>query len=225
MDDKVEKRTFKQKLIDIWDDHKWKIIIGGAAFIVILSGIISLINKHDPDLNIMYVGPNLLSPTVEDMINQSIEEEFSSDYNGDGVLTADILALSIASIADNESDPSYVYIAYDTEILTRFNTEIRAGGSFIYIVDPVYYDMLLDLGVLAPLSSILDEVPEYALDDGFGMPFGDIYASNLDGFSKIPDDLIICIRQGPESDDLSWGRSMEQYSYNVDFFKKFVAYD
>ncbi len=220
-----EKYTFKDRMSNIWYYYKWMIIIFGVLIIALIVACVQLFAQRESDVDLMYIGAGVLSVKdcgeLKDFVASNI-----TDVNGDG--TKEIGFLELTAHTDNVStDEGEAVINYDTNnaVLQRFENEVRAGDAVIYLCDDYYYDRLRNIGVLAPLASILTsaEMPERTYDE-YGVYIKDLGLSLAPGFSSLPDTTIVCMRRSPEDDALKYGRTLEQWTANKLLFVKLVTY-
>lgn len=244
------KSEFRLNLEHIWWSHKWLILAVVTVIALIVFSIISTVRKEDPDTNILYVGPLNLSISVQELVQDSLQDMIP-DFNGDGekiVLVNSISAKSRYSdypiledgdyVSDGEiilADPSreveysQILVNADTngETLEQFNLELTIGDSVIYFLEEYYYDKAAEMNILAPLDTVLDEenMPETSRDE-YSVYLKDLDIYSLPGFSHMPGDIIVCIRRFPEnSSELLWGKDRDSYNANVELFNAIFAYN
>lgn len=204
---------------NIWYHYKWLILIVLTLGSLMIIGIVQMIEKGDPDVHILFIGQNYITAEGRKEAEKSLSKVIP-DYNGDGKVSMDLVELTVTTIPGQ----SYDYV-YQQDAMTRFETEIRAGMSTVFIVEESFYDKITKLGLAAPLSVVFGEgkVPENAFDE-FSFRLRDLDIAEEAGFSRFPRESYVCIRHSPENDEINYSRTMEDYEHNLDFFKKAVEY-
>lgn len=204
---------------NVWYHYKWLILIVLVLASVIIVSVTQILQKGDPDIHVLFIGQNYITAEGRNEAEESLNK-VSTDYNGDGKLSMDLVELTVTTIPGQ----SYDYV-YQQDALTRFETEIRAGMSTIFIVEESFYEKIKTAGLAAPLSVVFGEgnVPENSFDE-YSFRLRDLDIAEEAGFSRFPRESYVCIRHSPENDEINYSRTMEDYENNLDFFKKFVTY-
>lgn len=225
--EQTEKMSFSEWVENTWYHHKWMIIFAGMMIIFVIISIGQLISSSSADINILHVGPMYISPEAANRIESTLEG-FSDDYNSDGEFIADILDITVDKFSDGQGGT----VNYDqgNQALQRFQTEIRAGDAVIYALDKYYFDICIKEGLLTPLEDIIDDadMPANTVKDENGVIFG-VYVSDLDAYSlsgieNFPATAILCLRRSPENDQISYGRTVEEWDGNRKTFVNLVKY-
>ncbi|MBR5779448.1 MAG: hypothetical protein IKY21_02345 [Clostridia bacterium] len=222
-----EKLSFSEWLENIWYHSKWMIIFGGMMIIFVVISVIQLVSTSGPDVNILHVGPMYLSSEAIDRIETTLKD-FSDDYNDDGDFSISLLDITVDKLSNGQGGT--VNLDYNNQALQRFQTEIRAGDASIYALDKYYFDICLKEGLLTPLEEIIDDadMPVNNVKDEKGVIYG-VYVSDLDvyslsGIENFPDTAILCLRRSPEKDQISYGRTQEDWEGNRKTFVKLIKY-
>ena len=222
-----ERLSFSEWLENIWYHSKWMIIFGGMMIIFVVISVIQLVSTSGPDVNILHVGPMYLSSEAIDRIETTLKD-FSDDYNDDGDFSISLLDITVDKLSNGQGGT--VNLDYNNQALQRFQTEIRAGDASIYALDKYYFDICLKEGLLTPLEEIIDDadMPANTVKDDNGAIYG-VYVSDLDvyslpGIENIPDTAILCLRRSPESDQLTYGRTQEEWEGNRKTFVNLIKY-
>lgn len=223
--EKYQKRGpgFKGWMEYIGEYYKWPILIVGIIVVGIVISISQMSSTSNPDLSMMYVGPFYMNPAEKDNLGNSIASlsgEVAGDYNQDGHFRFDFLDLTVSHIQDSEG-VEYTYDDQNTTY-TRFQTELRAGDTLLYFLEPYFYRQVLSEGILTPLADLGID-PSLSLD-GYGIPIGNLDCYELPGFSKMPPEAVVCLRRSPENDAISYGRTMEEWGYHRDLFVAMASY-
>ncbi len=225
--EKNEKLTFTEWLENVWYHNKWMIIFAGMMIIFVIISVGQLASGSSPDINILHVGPMYISSEAVDRIELTLEK-LSDDYNGDGDFTVDLLDITVNKLPDGQGGT----VNYDqnNQALQRFQTEIRAGDAVIYALDKEYFDLCLKDNLLTPLEDIIDDadMPANTVKGEDGVIYG-VYISDLDSYSlsgleNIPAGAILCLRRSPENDQITYGRTQEEWEGNRKTFVNIIKY-
>lgn len=218
------KLTPKQWFENIWYHYKWCIIIGGLILVFVVIALVQHLSNKEPDIHIMHIGPMYISPAASEQIEDSLKP-FSKDGNGDGEVNINILDITVDKFKSEGSDVVY-YLDKNSEGYKRFRAEISAGDSIIYFLDEHYFNECVELGILTPFEDIIDDVdmPENVIS-GCGVKISELDAYQLPGFDSIPEGAVLCIRRSPEKDELSYGRTQEEWDNNRKTFVNIIKYN
>lgn len=223
--EKYTKRSpgFKGWMEYIVEYYKWPILFGVVLVSAILFAVSQTASTANPDLSMMYVGPFYMSPQEQDKLGETVallSGEKAGDYNEDGNFRYDFLDLTISHVRDQEGI-EYTYDDQNTAY-TRFQTELRAGDTVLYFLEPYFYRLALSEGILTPLSELgIDPSLSY---DGYGIPIGNLDCYELDGFDEMPAEALVCIRRSPGQDAISYGRTQESWEHHRDLLLAMVGY-
>jgi len=223
--EKYTKRNpgFKGWLEYIVEYYKWPILLGTAVVIGLLVGAVQMSNNANPDLSTMYVGPFYLTPTEQDKLQAEIAAlsgDKAGDYNGDGEFRFDFLDITLTHLTDADG----VQFTMDDQntAYTRFMTELRAGDTLLYFLEPHFYRQALADDILTPLSEL--GIDPSLSRDGYGIAIGDLDAYELNGFRRMPIETVVCLRRSPDKDAVSYGRTIENWNAHRDAFLSIVGY-
>ncbi len=203
--------------------YKWPILIGIVIAIGLTVGAVQMAQTANPDLSTMYVGPFYLTPAEQDKFEQeiaSLSGEKAGDYNGDGEYRFDFLDITIAHLTDADGI-QYTYDDQNTAY-SRFMTELRAGDTLLYFLEPYFYRQALADDLLMPLSELGVDASLSA--DGYGIAIGDLDAYELNGFRRMPIETVVCLRRSPDQDAISYGRTIENWNAHRDAFLSIINY-
>jgi hypothetical protein len=216
-----EKLSFKEWCEHAWYYYKWLIIFGGLVVIFLVSAFIQMLIKPEPDVHILYTGKATASVKGVSELTKTVEN-LIEDYNNDGKKKCDYI--DITALSEEESG-----VVFNADInaaaIKRFETEIRAGDSIIFLLNEYYFKEALDLGVLAKLSDVLDStaMPQTTYNE-YGVYLKDLDLYKAPGFNQLPGNTVVCIRRSPENDELKYQRTIEAYTANKLCFQKLITY-
>ena len=208
------------RLANFWLYNKTKILIGGAFAVILIVALVQLLNKQNPDVSILYAGPDYITPNDSRALC-SVIENMTGDMNGDGrsyVLLEDIVFMSDGQIeeyieaakADNED--AAVDTLKNAEIADRFVYEVFAGDAMLCFLAEDQYETVRDGGGFERLDGIFGEIPNGAIDE-YGVrlcdtDFAKFYSSvTTDVFPK---DTVIALRTIPTASALTGKKRYEK---------------
>lgn len=210
--------TFLQKVENYWYHYKWHTLLGSFALILALVCIVQCAGNNESDAMIMYAGNFKVADEYRERPLESIMKE---DYNGDGEKQIDVFQL-VFNITEVGGEYEYYDVVAQTEELQRLEIEFTSGSSVIYILHPYIYSQYRN--IMRPLSEVLDEVPEYAVDE-YGIPMSELVSYMTTTLNFYPENSILCIRKKRETNNLiSRPDDDEYYENNVKFFRDIVEY-
>ena len=91
-----------QKLENFWYYHKWKVIIGVLASVVLTICFIQSCNVTKSDITVLYAGPYISSKSETEDILRSLSFMLPEDINGDGEKNVTMSSMKIYSDEDME---------------------------------------------------------------------------------------------------------------------------
>ena len=222
--------NLKTKIENYWYHYKWHTIIiaGFAVIIAVLTA--QLIQRDSFDAEIIYSGPSNVTPNQVSDIQSAFASVLPGDRDGDGKKNVQLYnfylptADEIKELEEKAAEDDLLYVPNNSQIAetrTQFTNQIYVGQALICLLDPEWYDLVLENKGFVPLDEIFEEAPEYALDECSvrlkDTPFGKYFAST---FACLPDDTVLCFRRMSSTTALKIGRSeQERYDYNKELFK------
>ena len=151
-------------LDNFWYHYKWVTLVTAFFTVTLLIIIIQMITKTNPDSNILYGGPAVLTANQTKEIENAFNALLPEDFNGDGekitslqaitLMTKEQIAKAEAEAAENSS--VFVYNPQSLENnKTSFSTQLFSGEYVICLIDPEQYKNAYKAGGFAPLSHAL----------------------------------------------------------------------
>lgn len=211
------KPTLKSRLEDIWDTYKWLVILGACGVVALVVVCFQIFTASEARIRIMYTGSSYLDEYDRSRL-QSNAKVIDTTLLTEGKSVVDLLELTVQTKLSDDGN-----FIYDQTMLTRFNAEVRTCESIIYIVEPSYYEKLLDGGFVAPLNTVLDEYPEEAAADEYGLVLSMLDISSLPGFDSFDPSCVLCIRRPVADGEIKYIDDAV-YDANHEFFIKMVEY-
>lgn len=219
---------------NFWYHHKWKTIIISFAVILLVICTLQMCTQNSYDIYILYAGPGYLTGN-ETLSTQNALKQLVPDQDGDGskdVMFSIINYMNPAQIAEKQALAEeqgvdlYIDLAGNASKLERFQIEVVAGESVIYLLDPLLYESVKDAGGLLRLDEVLDEIPASAVDEyGIRLADTDLYQS-ITTLQYLPEDTVLCIRKvSTMSVFKGQKRSEEIHARHVELFRQIVAFE
>lgn len=229
---------FLNKLDNFWFYHKWKVIIGIFFAVVLTVGIVQMVKKDDPDIDVTVATHMIFYSENVDGLEKTLTSLMPSDMNGDGKKTVQLNLYKIYSEdemkAANEAETDvsgypviYADEAYNKEQMQQYNSYMMTGQCSVMILSEYLYGELVSRReediLLVPMSEIFGkDLPSGTKSDGYGIKLTEIGAyKNLDGLRFLPDDSVICIMRPFV---ISGNNGSEKYQRAVEYFKTIVEF-
>lgn len=218
---------------NFWYHHKWKTIIIGFVVMLLVVCIAQAGSRDKTDVYVMYAGPGFITANEARQVQDAMKQQMD-DYNGDGekgILLADFNYLSPAQIEEKKALAAEqgVDLTIDNygnaAVLEQYEMEVIAGESVIYILDPGLYENVKKAGGLLPLTEVLGETPEGAVDE-YGIRFSETkFARFYTAMNVFPEDSILCIRRVSTMSVFKGQKKTERlHSWHVDLFTNIVNF-
>ena len=211
-------------LDNFWYHYKWVTLVTAFFTVTLSIIIIQMITKTNPDSNILYGGPAVLTANPTKEIENACNALLPEDFTGDGekitslqaitLMTKEQIAKAEAEAAENSS--VFVYNPQSLENnKTSFSTQLFSGEYVICLIDPEQYKNAYKAGGFAPLSELFGEnnIPEYAYDDCALLLSETNFSKFFTAMSVFPDDTLICVRKMSSVSAIK-GKSKAEREYN-----------
>lgn len=223
-------------LDNFWYHYKWVTLVTVFFTVTLLIIIVQMITKTNPDSNILYGGPAVLTANQTKEIENAFNALLPEDFNGDGekitslqsitLMTKEQIAKAEAQAAENSS--VFVYNPQSLENnKTSFSTQLFSGEYVICLIDPEQYKNAYEAGGFAPLSELFEEnnIPEYAYDDCSLLLSETNFSKFFTAMSVFPDDTLICVRKMSSVSAIK-GKSKAEKEYNnqLRLFYRIIAF-
>ena len=196
----VSSSKFLRWLDNFWYHYKWQTIGIAFALIVVLVCVLQTCSKEAYDIKMVYAGSASLTGEEASGVDQLMDLTVPRDFDKDGEKNSALLRHTIYSkeqIEALEKQQISINRQYNSDEYDSFYSEIMAGTAAIYFLEPWIYEELKsnrDGAYLRPLSEVLEETPEGALDDGYGIRLGDteLYRK-YKVLQVLPEDTVVCL--------------------------------
>ena len=217
-----------------WYYYKWGVIVVGAFIAILAFCLAQCATKETYDVRIMYTGPHIFELNEKDALASAFQQ-IMDDYNGDGKTTVDIMDIPAFTndqirdaIGENPDEEMLIkYAPYTVDrVQTNFTSAI-SGDGYICFVDKYWYDRLKSNNALVPLSEILENVPEQAIDE-YSVYLRDLkfYEFFSDSVGKLPEDTIVCLRLMPEIASMIGRKEARAvYGYSMTLFRAMIEFN
>lgn len=231
----VEEEPIKvNKLSNFWHYHRAMIAIIAAFVLIGGIALAQLIGKQNPDISILYAGPDYITPN-ECKAFCSVVENMIDDYNGDGkkfvqaedlVFMSDDQILDYLAAAQADNEAATVDNMKNNEIKERFMYEVFGGEAMICILAEDQYRMVAEGGGFMLLSDVFGKTPDGAIDE-YGIRFSETkFCKFYDAAKIFPDDAVIALRTVPTMSALTGkDRAERLHGYHEAAFKLIVGFE
>ncbi len=225
-------------LDNFWFHHKWKVVVGIFFAIVLTVGVIQIVNKSDPDIEVTVATHTIYYSEDVDRLERDLNALLQEDLNGNGKKEIQLNLYKIYSEAEmkaaNEAETDengypviYADETYNKEQMQQYNSYLMTGQASLLILSEYLHGELVSRReediLLVPMSEIFgDELPSGVTADGYGVKLSEIGAyKNLDGMRFLPDDSVICIMRPFV---IRGNDGTEKYENSVKYFKDIVKF-
>lgn len=209
---------------NLWYQHKWAIILGSIAVIMLVILIFMLANDKKEDVNIIYVGPEPVIHKVGEMTEKL--NLICDDYDGDGEIVLNFPTIIYQNEEQREKlkdthPEKLITTQANAEALGQFQAQLMSGALIIYLLDPELYESSAK-PLCVPLSEILGDtsgLDEGLLYDDRAINFSKTtFAIRYEEFDILPSDTVMCIVKTVNTDK-------ELYANSCDLFKSIVEFN
>jgi hypothetical protein len=155
----------------------------------ILIAIVQYATKLNADVAVLCVGEHPISQLQSEKIAASVASRIE-DQNGDDEIFVDIKTIRLYSDFDRLNEGEKIQALENHQ---SYSTEILSGDACILLLDEYFYLELADSGALVNLYEVFEELPSSAVDY-YGLRLKDTPLYALDGFSQLPEDMVVCLK-------------------------------
>lgn len=226
------------RLENFWYHYKWHSLI--ALFLVFTVTICTLqmCDKEKYDVNVLYAGGHAFSRESEGADYSEYQKimssmkNFTEDHDGDGKISVSFRDLYLPTEEElaKEEDDVYFSRAYeDKQILI---STMMTGEYFLCFFSPEVfesYDKVEgdSIGVFSPIMPLLPygASVEYYNDSGTAIKLSSLDIYSLAGFSSMPEDTVIVIRNTGFSTHLDDDKNTRDYERSLKMLIEMVTYD
>ena len=216
-------RSFGNKAGYFWEYYKWHTFAVVLAIVTLAFVIVPMIGRTPRDAYILYAGPRLVNLYQR----TALEEDFQSVLtieDRQAVIRFHPMGVVTPEQADRlrreaiEAGRDVPFFNDPQESLRAFNNEMMIGNTVIVLLSPELFEFQASNDRLMPLASVLDVVPDFALND-YGIRFADTaYARYFDSTNPLPNDTVLAIIHRPLH------MSQAHHARGVDFFRQIVDF-
>lgn len=203
--------------------YHYKFHIIAVIFFVIFIVIVTLqmTNREKIDINILYTGPEYIGSELKSM-KTAFVQTMTYDYNGDGekgVQITDITLLSDEQLSErtkaaNAAGERFLYNPKEIQdSKKKFDLEIFSGEALICLLDPYWFNYIVEASGLLPLKDALGYTPDNFINE-YGVYLKDTkFGQFFTVFETLPDDTILCFRRMTTT-SIFKGAKKEEARYN-----------
>lgn len=196
-------QKFGKWLENFWYHYKWHTLI--TLFVVVVAAvcITQMVTKTEPDVTALYGGPAELTANQAHEVALALQMMLPEDFNGDGEKLCDLAHYMLMTEeqrreyleqAQAAGNPVIINGSNLTQNQTNFATQLSIGDTVICLLDPVWYRTASENNAFVPLSTLLGQKPDYAVDDYCVRLCDTPFYSLFDAFSVFPEDTLLCVR-------------------------------
>lgn len=198
-------------LDNLWYHQKAKIIIIGVLVISIGVCIVQCSNKTEPDIYLLYAGPDTLIQSEASQVETLMAEFIPEDYNRDGSITASFKQFQL------EYGVSRSQKALDNEMIT--------GKTVVLLLSPAEYQYCLKSGYLTSFTDAIGYIPEKATDE-YSVELFDLECATEMGIGSLPIDTLVCIAKPnfTDNDDSSESADERIYKNQLELFEHMLRH-
>lgn len=222
------------RLQNFWYHHKTAVIVVLIFAVMLSVGISQLINQSNPDIFVIYGGPEHLTAN-EAKAFAGILETISDDYNGDGKTLVQLNEFvfmtpeqvdAITSTPDEDGLDVTVNLNDNLKIYQRFSNEIFGVESIICILGEGQYEEVKTAGGFMLLSELFEETPEGAIDEcGVRLSETKLYKYYSEA-QAFPNDAVLAIRKPSTMSAITGKKKAEElHSYARDMFVRILNFE
>ena len=226
------------RLDNFWYHYKWHSII--ALFLVFTVTICTLqmCDREKYDVNVLYAGGHVFARQSEgadypeyQKILQSLKN-FSEDYDEDGKVSVSLRDLYTPTEGElkEAEDSAFSSRAYEDRQILK--STMMSGEYFLCFFSPEVFENYDSVegegvGVFTPLSSLLPEGArvEFYNEKATAIKLSSLDVYELSGFSSLPENTVIAIRNTSFSTHLDDDRNNRDYERSLEMLLKIVAYE
>jgi hypothetical protein len=222
--------NFKRWLDNFWYHNKITVII--VTFFVAFGFIMifQMAAKDTEDINLIYGGPHIFTPAEIHNIEYAFEQVMNADYNGDGKNIAVLLDMTLLSdeqaigkVAEAEAQgvTDLIISSNDMrEMKKKFDMEMFSGESVICLLDPYWFNYLVEAGGILPLKDALGAKPDNAINDYGINLFETNFGKYFTALTAMPEDTVLCMRRMTTTSVFKGvKREEKRYGYHLQMFK------
>ena len=200
------KMTPAQKLENFWYHYKWHTLILLFFVLVITVCTIQLCERNSYDVYVMYAGGGELDRKSNNGDFPEYQKALSSlgkyagDYDGDGNIAVELLALFVPSeeqIAQIQADGRNVNYAliYDNSSVLSDNM-LHSNYYLCFLSEELFLKYCAEeAGVFEQIGKYTEEGAEYEHVNEYGIRLSSLPLYSRDGIRNLPSDTVVCIRR------------------------------
>ena len=199
---------FSKKLENFWYHYKWHSIVAAFLVLVITVCTVQMCSKTSYDVHVMYAGSGKLSMTSSDTDTPdyikaiSTLTKYSDDYNDDGEINPNLLALfvptaeEIQEINNSLDKGESVDMSIVNSNTTTFEDNMLYGEYYLCLLsEEWFFEYDKTDGVFESIAPYTNDSKEYEYAGECGIYLRSLDIYERDGIKELPDDTVVCIRR------------------------------
>ncbi|MBE6599554.1 MAG: hypothetical protein E7638_08945 [Ruminococcaceae bacterium] len=226
---------FKSKLINFWYHHKVKVLMTAFFAFALSVVIVQFASQSDPDLFLMYAGPDYLAPSDSSRFSDTMKE-LAEDYNGDGEVKIRITDIIFST--DAQMEAAKAEAAARGEEFTfdgmlnqnnseKFTYEVFSDNAIICILAEDQYREVAAAKGFVPLRDIFGDTSVKGAIDEYGIRFSETDFYEFYASARIfPEDAVLAIRKLSTISAITGKSKAEKvHAYHVEVFRRMAAFE
>ena len=198
---------FGAKIENFFYHYKWHTIVALFLVFAIVVCSLQMCSKTEYDVHIMYAGGKDVKKTAADgdiseyqKLNSAILQ-YTTDFNGDGSKSSNLLTLFIPSSAELDEIAGNSTLEVNTALVMDNMNILEQNVLYSeYVVCLLSEDLFLeycdkDLQLFAPIAPYTNgNAEDYGFVNEYGIKIGSTELYGKAGMKLLPEDTVICIR-------------------------------
>lgn len=225
------------KIENFWYHYKWHSIIALFLIFTVTVCTLQMCDKEKYDVNVLYAGGHAFSRENDGADYSEYQKiltdmrSFTKDHDGDGKVSVsfrDLYTPTEDELREAEDDVYYSRYYEDKQILA---STMMAGDYFLCFFSPEVFESYAKVegggvGIFASLSALLPKDADVEYYNGYdtAIKLSSLEIYSLSGFSKMPEDTLVCIRNTGFSTHLDDNKNERDFKRSLEMLVQMVSY-
>lgn len=198
-------KDFKSRMVNFWYHHKTKVIL--TAFFAFAIGvcIAQFSARVNPDVCILYAGPEYITPLDNERFCTAISEILTEDFNGDGekkIRLTDVIFYTQEQLDEAKKKAAELGEEFTIDGMTnqsnaeKFDYEVFSDNGIICILSEDQYARVASAEGFIPLSEVFGEREIKGAIDDCGIRFNETnFYEFYESTHIFPEDAVLALRK------------------------------